>query len=389
MGRENQMAVLGEIRDNSPISRAQIAAHTGLSKPSVARAVEQLLNEELIFEKGPSGTYSEPGRKPRGLVFNERAAFFQSVDIGGTEITFALGDLSGTIIRTLTLKNPCRHWDELVELVSRGIETLITKSNIPLEKVKGIAIGAQGVVDIERQTVTSAPHIEDPDEYPLKTQLEKYIPIPIWLENDVNLGAIGEFWQRGKKHKNLVYISLGTVIGGAVIIDGRLHRGHNYFAGEVGWFIPDRNHLFKSSGKFGCLENLATGPAIVRKTKKLLLKNSFENDILASCEDITPKQIFTAYEQGSDVADEVITEWIENVGITLCNIASLLNPELIILGGGLTHSCGSTLDKLKEILEWGTQVLPEIEISDLKEKAYLLGGLRLCLDRYFMEYAAG
>lgn len=313
----------------------------------------------------------------------------QSIDIGGTEVTFALGDLSGTIIRTLTLKNPCRHWDELVELLSRGIETLIRKSNIPHEKVKGIAIGAQGVVDIERETVTSAPHIEDPDEYPLKTQLEKHISIPIWLEKDVNLGAIGEFWHRGKKHKNVVYISLGTVIGGAVIIDGRLHRGYNYYAGEVGWFIPDRDHLFKSSGKFGCLENLATGPALVRKTKELLLKDSFQNDVLASCEDITPKQIFAAYEQGSEVADEVITEWTKNVGITLCNIASLLNPELIILGGGLTRSCASTLDKLKEILEWGTQVLPEIEISQLKEKAYLLGGLRLCLDRYLMEYAAG
>jgi glucokinase len=137
------------------------------------------------------------------------------------------------------------------------------------------------------------------------------------------------------------------------------------------------------------LENLATGPALVRKAKELLLKDSFQNDVLALCKDITPKQIFTAYEQSSEVADDVITEWIKNVGITLCNIASLLNPELIILGGGLTRSSVSILDKLKEILEWGTQVPPEIEISDLKEKASLLGGLRLCLDHYLMEYAAG
>jgi predicted NBD/HSP70 family sugar kinase len=347
------------------------------------------LNEGLIFEKDFLGTYSELGRKPRGLVFNARAGFFQTVDIGGTEINFALGDLSGTIIATLTLKNPCRHWDELVELVSMGIRKLISKSNTSPEKVKGIAIGAQGVVDIERGTVTSAPNVEDPGEYPLKAQLEKHISIPIWVENDVNLGAIGEFWQRGKKNKNLIYISLGTVIGGAIIIDGHLYRGNNYYAGEIGWFIPDTDHLFKSSSKFGWLENLATGPALVRRTEELLVKDTFKNDALASCEDITPKQIFTAYEHGSKVADKVITEWIKNVGITLCNIASLLNPELIILGGGLTRSCGNTLGKLKEILEWCTQVPPEIEISVLKEKAYLLGGLRLCLDRYFMEYAAG
>jgi glucokinase len=389
MGRENQLVVLKEIRAKNPISRAQIAVNTGLSKPSVARAVEQLLSEGLIFEKDFRHIYSEPGRKPRGLVFNARAGFFQSVDIGGTEIHFALGDLSGTIIKTLTLKNPCRHWDHLVELVSKGIERLIRKSNIPSEKVKGIAIGAQGVVDIERESVTSAPNIEDLGEYPLKAQLEERILKPIWLENDVNLGAIGELWQKGKNHKNVVYISLGTVIGGAIIIDGHLHRGHNCYAGEIGWFIPDRDHLFKRSGKFGCLENLATGPALVRKTKELLDKDSARRDALASCENITPKEIFAAYGQGSKVADEVITEWIENLGITLCNIASLLNPELIILGGGLTGSCANTLDKLRDIVEYCTQVPPEIEISSLKEKAYLLGGLRLCLDRYFLEYVGG
>ena len=186
MGRENQLVVLREIRANKPISRAQIAVNTGLSKPSVARAVEQLLNEGLVFEKNFLGTYSELGRKPRGLVFNARAGFFQTVDIGGTEINFALGDLSGTIITTLTLKNPCRHWDELVKFVSRGIEKLIRISHTSPEKVRGIAVGAQGVVDIERGTVTSAPNIEDPGEYPLKAQLEKRISIPIWVENDVN-----------------------------------------------------------------------------------------------------------------------------------------------------------------------------------------------------------
>ena len=389
MGRENQMAVLNEIRANSPISRAKIAVSTGLSKPSVARAVELLLNEELIFEAAPSGTYSEPGRKPRVLEFNVKAGYFQSVDIGGTEITFALGDLSGTIIRTQTVKNPCRLWIELVELITEGIRKLTISSDIPPEKVRGIAIGAQGVVDIERETVTSAPNMEDVSEYPLKAELEKHIPLPIWIENDVNLGAIGEYWHRGRKHRDIVYISIGTVIGSAIIIKGRLHRGHTYYAGEVGWFIPDRDHLFKNSGKFGCLESLATGPALVRKTKKLLQTHSFQSDALSGNENVTPKKIFNAYEQGSESATIVINEWIKDVGITLCNISSLLNPELIILGGGLTRSCACTLDKLKEILEWGTQAPPEIQISDLKEEACLFGGLKLCLDRYLSTYAAG
>jgi len=389
MGRENQMVVLNEIRANSPISRSQIASDTGLSKPSVARAVEMLLKEGLILESDPLENHCELGRKPRGLIFNNKAGFFQSVDIGGTKITFALGDLSGEIIKIHTIKNACRHWDEMVQLISWGIQDFFDTAKVPLEKAKGVAIGAQGVVDIEKATVTSAPNIEDPEEYPLGQELKRYIPIPIWIENDVNLGAIGEFWKRQRKHKNIVYVSLGTVIGGALIIEGQLYRGDSYYAGEVGWFIPSKDHLFKNSGKFGCLESLATGPALVKKAESMVQRVSSRDDVLSSDDTITPQKIFSAYEQGSDVARKVANEWIEDLGITLCNISSLLNPELIILGGGLTRSGSSFLDKLKEILEWGTQVPPEIEISDLKEKACLYGGLRLCLDRYLAEYAAG
>ena len=381
MGRVNQKIVLEEIRFNGPISRADIARKTGLSKPSVSRAVDNLLRDKLVFEEDPLENHQEVGRKPTWLRFNTKAAFFQGVDIGGTKITFGLGDLSGELLEEHNVKNP-RHWDKIVKLISNEVQQVLRNANIPWEKLKGIAVAAQGVVNIEKGEVTSAPNIEGPDRYPLRERIKEHLSVPVWIENDVNLAAMGEFWKEQGKYKNIVYISLGTVIGGAIIINGSLFRGKNYYAGEIGWLVPGKDHLFKDFGKFGCLENLATGPALTRKAKEMIKQAPSEDDLLASGKNITPKKIFDAYKKGSSLAKKIVNDWIEDLGITIGNISSLLNPELIILEGGLTRSGGFFLDDLKKIVEWGTQVAPEIKISNLQEKAPLYGGLKLCIDNY-------
>lgn len=381
MGRVNQKIVLEEIRFNGPISRADIARKTGLSKPSVSRAVDNLLRDKLVFEEDPLENHQEVGRKPTWLRSNTKAAFFQGVDIGGTKITFGLGDLSGELLEEHNLKNP-RHWDKIVKLISNEVQQVLRNANIPLEKLKGIAVAAQGVVNIEKGEVTSAPNIEGPDRYPLRERIKEHLSVPVWIENDVNLAAMGEFWKKQGKYKDIVYISLGTVIGGAIIINGSLFRGKNYYAGEIGWLVLSKNHLFKDLGKFGCLETLATGPALTRKAKEMIEQNFSKDDLLVSDNSITPKKIFAAYKKGSSLAKKIVNDWIEDLGITIGNISSLLNPELIILEGGLTRSGGFFLDDLKKVVEWGTQVAPEIKISPLQDKASLYGGLKLCIDNY-------
>jgi len=382
MGRVNQERVLEEIRFNGPLSRADIARKTGLSKPSVSRAVDNLLRDKLVFEEDPVENHQEVGRKPTWLRFNTKAAFFQGVDIGGIKITFGLGDLSGELLEEHNVKNP-RHWDKIVKLISNEVQQVLRNANIPLEKLKGIAVAAQGVVNIEKGEVTSAANIEGPDRYPLRESIKEHLSVPVWIENDVNLAAMGEFWKEQRKYKDIVYISLGTVIGGAIIINGSLFRGKNYYAGEIGWLVPGKEHLFRDLGKFGCLENLATGPALTRKAKEMIEEDFSEDNLLAFGKNITPKKIFDAYKKGSSLAKKIVNDWIEDLGITISNVSSLLNPELIILEGGLTRSGGFFLDDLKKIVEWGTQASPEIKISTLQDKASLYGGLKLCIDNYY------
>ncbi len=383
MGRLNQSLVMEQIRINSPISRAEIARKTGLSKPSVSRAVDALLRKKLVLKENSPKDRGNTGRKPEILKFNVKAAYFGSIDIGGTKITFGLGDLSGELLERYHINNP-HNWDKIIKVIPEKIKKILKGANIPKKKLKGIAIAAQGVVDIEKGTVSSSPNIEGAEGYLLREKLRKNLPISIWIENDVNLAAIGEFWKEQEKYRNIVYISLGTVIGGAIIINGKLFRGTNYYAGEVGWFIPGRDYLFKSSGKFGCLENLATGPALVKKAKEMIQRESFKKDAFSTLTNgITPKKLFEAYKKGNILVKNIVNEWIENLGITISNISSLLNPELIILEGGLTHSGEFFLDDLKKIVAWGTQVPPEIKISTLQDKSSLYGGLRLCIDNYY------
>jgi len=381
MGRVNQKIVLQEIQLNGLISRAKIAQETGLSKPSVSRAVEVLLRENLIFEEDPPLNYAEIGRKPILLGLNTKAGYFESIDIGGTELTFGLSDLSGESLQIYSFKN-AGSWEKIVKLISFKIRETLKKTGISFEKLKGIGIAAQGVVDLRRGTVSSAPNISGMDEYPLRNELESSLSVPVWVENDVNLAAIGEYWKEKQNYKDMVYISLGTVIGGAIILNGQLFHGTNYYAGEVGWLITDKSLLFKDFGKYGCLESLATGSALTKKAKKMIAEGLYKDDPFFPSDSMSPKTIFKAYKEGSNLAKQIVKQWIEDLGIAISNISSLLNPELVILSGGLTRSGGFFLDELKKVVSWGTQKPPKIKISNLQNKAPLYGGLKLCRDNY-------
>jgi len=384
MGRLNEKTVFKEIRLDDPISRADIARTTGLSKPTVSRAVDSLLRQNLVFEGDILDGHREVGRKPRGLRFNPKAAVFESIDIGGTKIIFALGDLSGELTEQHSVKNP-RNWDLAVRTISDYIEQNLLESSTPPNRIKGVAIAVQGVVDIERGIVTSAPNMLGPDEYPLKERLEESLSIPVLIENDGNLAAIGEFWKNKEKHQDLVYISVGTVIAGAIMINGRLYRGKNGYAGEIGWLIPDKRLLFTNHGRFGCLESVATGPALARKAKEMIQQTSSEQDSLLLNGDVSAKKIFYAYKRGSPLAKKIVDDWVEDLGIAISQVSSILDPELIILAGGLTGSADLFLNELRRTVERGTQVSPKIEISELQEKAALYGGLKLCIDYHIKQ----
>lgn len=381
MGRINQSLILAEILHNGPLSRADISRNTGLSKPSVSRSVGILLQENLL-RKLPSRDHGKVGRKPELLSINHQACLFACVDIGGSNVTITIGNLSGEFVgNTESLKNN-HHWDGIVETIHAGVKQLLSSAGFPVERLKGIGVAVQGVVDLGGFTVSSAPNIGDPDGYPLGEALRSYFSCPVLIENDVNAEALGEHWKGGARYSNMVHISLGTVVGGGLILNGQLFRGAHYYAGEIGWLIPGKDYLFRNLDKYGSLESLISGPAMTRTVESLIATGNFASDALAESSDLSPKNIFKYYKVGtSDLANHVVKEWLSNLGIAISNICSLLDPEAVILGGGLTHSGDFFLNELREIVNWGTQNPPELHIGRAKN-ASLYGMLKLCLDNY-------
>lgn len=375
MGSENEKAIFGLIQAKGPISRADIARYSGLSKPAVSSSAERLLQKKLIIEIDPQN-YNKIGRRPRLLALNPQVAYFMSVDIGGTKVRFGLADLSGDIIAEQVITTP-DSWNDLVEILIEHITQPNRWSNISYRKIKGVALGAPGVVD-SKGVVSFAPNIDSARSFPLRERLREGISLPIFIENDVNLAALGEFGKRRKRYSNLVYISIGTGIGAGIIINGCLYRGTASHAGEVGWLVANKDYLSISHHDTqGYLEIEASGPALVRKARQAL-KDRPDDPLLPKLEELDPEVIFGAY-GNSKVATEIIDDWIREIAILICDIASILDPEVVILGGGVTDIGRDFVKDIKELVEGNTQRPPKIELSKCQGRAALYGGIELCL----------
>ena len=376
MGVKNARAIFRLIQAKGPISRVEIARLTGLSKPAVSSSVRRLLQRKLVVE-GDSLKSDKVGRRPRLLALNPQAAYFISVDIGGTYTRFGLANLSGKIIAKRAVATPAS-WEGLVETIIENTVHSDEWSGISYEEVRGLALGVPGVVDSEG-VVHFAPNIENSvRSFPLRERLQTRISLPILLENDVNIAALGEFAKRDRRYSNLVYISIGTGIGAGIVMNGNLYRGVANHAGEVGWLIVSEDYLTISHyDTWGYLEKEASGPALVGKAHQLL-KSRPNDPLFPKLEGLDLGIIFKEY-NNSKTAKELVDRWIREIAILICNVSSILDPEIVILGGGVIEAGKIFLKDIKTLVESNIQRVPEIELSNCQGEAALYGGIEACL----------
>lgn len=382
VGVQNEKAILHLIRKYGPMSRADISRKIGLSKPTVSVAVEKLLQRGLITEDSVSKDYDKVGRKPLILELNMQAAYFLCFDIGGTNISFGLSNLDGEILSRKTVSTP-NNWNSIVEFIKQQFKNVEKWSSVSSNKIKAISLGVPGVVDPDKGIVSFAPNIHGSEKFNLKSVLAQEIPIPLFIENDVNLAALGEFRERKKQYSNLVYLTIGTGIGGGIILDNTLYRGAWNHAGEIGWLINDKNYLAGYPGyprsAQGYLEQVASGPSLIKKVNR---KASDSEPPFSSEQDgFTSENIAELYTIGGN-AKKVVDDWTEEIAVAICNICAMLDPGAIVLGGRVINKSGSLfLTRIKKLVKNNVQRMPVIELSKLKEKAPLSGGVQFCLDR--------
>ncbi len=368
----NERTVLDTIRAGAPISRAEISRRAGISKPTVSLALESLRECGLVreAERGPDGpsygaVYFEPvAEAGLGLGF----------DVGTHFVRAAICDLSGAIRARQDVELAHPETGVAVEAVVRLRDTLTRATGLAPELIAGAVVGAPGVVETRTGVLRLAGNIEGLEGRVFAAELEGALDVPVTLENDINLAALGERWQGvARGVENFAFLSVGAGLGAGRVLGGELHRGRNGAAGELDFALGAR-----SDGDDPCA---AAVSELARQAG-----NGRETELAAPYD---TRAIFAAARSGDPVAKEVVQEVARRIALHVAPIAAVADVELVVLGGGIGANGDLLLDPVGRMLGAWLPFPPRVEVSTLGEAAVLTGalsvGLQAALDNVFTE----
>ena len=386
----NKIEVLGLIREHGTISRAEIVEISGLSAPTISRIVKGLIREEKLVESIGIGD-SSGGRPPVMLKFKGEKSYVIGIDLGATATRGVLSDLNGNFIEEI--KFPTRLKDGFEEIVG-DVGDLIQKlanSNMKTTSARifGVGIAVAGLVDLENNIIEYSPDFNWHNVDIVET-LSRKIDYPIIFDNVTRLMALGGLsYGKGKKSKNFICINVGYGIGSGVIVNGELLTGANGFAGEFGHITADRDSKIQCScSKYGCLEALASGRAIASTAQGLLL-NGEESKIFELCNGeislVTAHMVAEAADLGDELSLRIFNEATDHLGIGIANLINLFNPEMVIIGGGVSLAGDLFFDNIRRVvgrhvIQSSGKDLPIIPVA-FGENAALMGAFALILKR--------
>jgi glucokinase len=379
----NRSSTLELIRCESPISRTQISEELGMSLTSVIRIVDELMAEGLVVEEGEKEWSG--GRKRTRVCFNGSQHLILGVDLGGTKIYGAVANFNGDILHEIRIDYHETKADESLELLCRVINALLTSAQETELPIKGIGIGVPGIVAPGGGVVKIAPALAWND-FPLKQRLAERYSLPIAIENDVNLAALGELWfGSGLDESDLVLLTIGTGIGAGIIINGAIYNGARNMAGEVGYFLPDRSCLGQQYPGFGALEQLVSGTGIANRAREWLRGHRLPEELEA----LTAQDVFEAARHGEGWAKEVMEETIDYLAQLIAAITTIFDPEVILLGGGVSKSSDLLIEPIRKRLLGTLLEVPEVRPSKLGERAAVMGAiaqlLRITSNYYLLQ----
>jgi predicted NBD/HSP70 family sugar kinase len=360
--------VLETIRAGAPISRAEISRRAGISKPTVSLALQTLLDAGLVRRTEP-----DPGRPTYGAVYFDlvpEAGLVLGLDLGGRFLRGAICDLRGDIRARQDVEVGNSEPEALIEAIGALRESLVAASGLDGELLDGAVIGVPGVVT--ESGLLRLTHFTSLEGRRVRDELADRLDLPVTLDNDINLAALGEHWlgiARGVD--DFAFLSVGTGLGAGLVLRGEIHRGRNGAAGEVD---------LVAAGLDDDVDPCASAVSVLAGR----LSAGADTALVPPYE---PRAVFTAARAGDAVALRVVEEEARRIALHITPIAAVTDVALVVIGGGIGANGDLLLDPVRDLLKAWLPFPPRVEVSTLGEAAVLSGalavGLRTAADNVF------
>ena len=389
--RINSALILEVIRARGPLSRTEIARATGLSKPTVNDVVELLLEatyvRESVAHDGDRGRPRRPGPRARLLTFRADLGHVLGLDIGADKALAVVADLSGRTLaserRPISQKARAGQRVLLQELEGAGVAALAA-ARVDAASRRAVGVGTPGVVDPATGRIALAPQLEGWEGLELGRELGSAFGCPAFVDNETNLSLLGELWQGAAVGvRNALYVQVGVGIGGAILIDGEVYRGMSGAAGEIGYFVgeEDPEPPRFGSGPFewaaGARAYVRLGArAAARPAGALLLELAGGEP-----ESVTAELVFAAAAQGCPASREIVDVVAGRLGRGIANAATVLNPDVVILGGGVSNAGAALRAPVERAVRQHAPTPPAVVLSALGDESVALGAVRFAMDK--------
>jgi predicted NBD/HSP70 family sugar kinase len=372
----NERTVLDFIRQRGPVSRAQISRVSGLSKPTVSLALGALESARLVREAGRSSG----GKGPSALLYelNPRAGWVVGIDVGRAWVRAALADLTGVIVARRDERARVRSSQTLIAQLGEIAHSLADEAGLRWRQVTFATIGSPGVFHPELGQVALAHSLPGWGRQGLVEAVQRELGTNIAFENDVNLAALGEQWRGlGRGVDDFVVLHIGTGVGVGLVLGGQLYRGSSGAAGEVGYLpLLGTNPGDPESRRLGALDAVAGASGVVAEAQRLGMRLP-----------LTSKKVFASAKKGDGIGKRTVAAEARWIALAIAAVVSVVDPELVILGGGIGANEDQLLEPIERELATVSPFHPRIEVSALREDATLNGAVWMALqaaqDRLF------
>jgi predicted NBD/HSP70 family sugar kinase len=369
----NRQRVMEIVRMQGRVSQADIARATGLSRTTVSTLIAELKESGLVVDLETTPRQARGGRPGVELALRDPSQVVAGFDFGHSHVGVAMADLGHTVLAESRFElDVNRNAMEALDSAARMFQDLLTRTGVDRKNVLGAGIGIPGPVDRARGTAGSATILPDWVGLRIALEMELRLGIPVQIENDANLGALAELtWGAGRDCSNFAYVKAATGIGAGIVVDGRLLRGATGTAGEIGHTTLDEAGPLCYCGNRGCLETVASGPAIVE------LVGPMNGELLSL------SQIVQLAATGEVRCRRAVADAGREIGVAVAGLCNLINPERVIIGGLLSRGGEVLLQPLREsIRRHAVQAAAEtvdVRTAVFVERAELLGSVALAL----------